>query len=93
MEERGAFREMLCSAVALLSQLQTFLMGHVLLLPSMALVPQEKVRRPHQNRPQNLGGSSSIPEPREVALPAFLGVDCAVTSGCQNTISTADPPH
>lgn len=25
--------------------------------------------------------------------PAFLGVNCAVISGCQNTISTADPPH
>lgn len=24
---------------------------------------------------------------------AFLGVNCAVISGCHNTISTADPPH
>lgn len=74
---RGTFRrrDAQLSSVTLLSQLQIFLMGHVLLLPSMALVPQGKVGRPHQNRPQNLGGSSSIPEPREVALPSLSGCE------------------
>lgn len=74
---RGTFkrRDAQLSSVALLSQLQIFLLGHVLLPPSMALVPQGKVGRPHQNRPQNLGGSSSIPEPREVALPSLSGCE------------------
>lgn len=74
---RGTFRrrDAQLSSVTRLSQLQIFLMGHVLLLPRMALVPQGKVGRPHQNRPQNLGGSSSIPEPREVALLSLSGCE------------------
>lgn len=73
MGRRGTFRrrDAQLSSMDLLSQLQSFLMGHVLLLPRMALVPQEKVGRPHQNRAQNLGGSSSTPETREVALPSL----------------------
>lgn len=71
--ERETFRrrDAQLSSVAPLSQLQILLMGHVLLLPSMALVPQGKAGRPHENRTQNLGGTSSITEPREVALPSL----------------------
>lgn len=77
MGRRGTFRrrDAQLSSMDLLSQLQTFLIGHVLLLPRMALVPQEKVARPHQNRAQNLGGSSSTPEIREVALPSLSGFE------------------
>lgn len=81
-EGRESFRrrDAQLSSSALLSQLQTLLMGLVLLLPSMALVPQGKVGRPHQNRThqnrtQNLGGTPSIPEPREVALPSLSGCE------------------
>lgn len=77
MGRRGTFRrrDAQLSSMDLLSQLQTFLIGHVLLLPRTALVPQEKVARPHQNRAQNLGGSSSTPEIREVALPSLSGFE------------------
>lgn len=70
----GIFRrDAQLSSVALLSQLQIFLMGHVLLLPSTALVPQGKVGNSTRTDPR----SSSIlnPELREVALPSLSGCE------------------
>lgn len=95
MGRTGTFRrrEAQLTSVALLSQPQIFRIGHVLLPASMALVPQGKVGRPCQNR---LNSRVEVPQsqsPGRWHCPAFLGVNGAVTSGCQNTISTADPPH
>lgn len=95
MGRTGTFRrrEAQLTSVALLSQPQIFRIGHVLLPASMALVPQGKVGRPCQNR---LNSRVEVPQsqsPGRWHCPAFLGVNAAVTSGCQSTISTADPPH
>lgn len=80
MAGSGTFRrrDAQLSSVTLLSQLQIFLMGHVLLLPAWPWSHKGRWEDPTRTDPRTWVEVPQSQSPGRWHCPAFLGVNCAV---------------